>query len=131
MAGRGVWKPSPHPSSAAGMLDTNPHPSLQKDLFFWGTCRSPGDPRGHIEVMERVDPDGFAHSMATFLPPHYLQSLSRRLSPRQQLHLEGKTLAAEPAGCSPGPFTACPAPPLLRAERALSPTVLRRYLQGR
>lgn len=36
------------------------------------------------------------------LPVHCLQSLSRRLSLRGQLHLEGQTLTPEPAGCSPG-----------------------------
>lgn len=36
------------------------------------------------------------------LPVHCLQSLSRRLSPRRQLHLEGQTLTPEPAGCSSG-----------------------------
>lgn len=69
------------------------------------------------------------------LPVHCLQSLSWRLSPRRQLHLEGQTLAPEPAGCSPAtlhcqPGNHHPCHELNRVSAA-SPTMLGRYLQGR
>lgn len=110
----GGWNLSPRPGSAAGVQDTAPRPSSQKDLFF-----GEGQVGGQVTLedtskLRKGQPQTALPSRSHVLPVCCFQSLSRRLRPRRQLLLEGQTVAAEPAGCSPGtlpcrPTTATPA----------------------